>query len=123
YHQLRGHEQRLLRTRVIRAIIVSYESSAQMTFEIFGRLNTGAMQLNAQEIRNALYSGKLNRLLMELEKTSGFRHAVGSKAPRPRQVDRELVLRFVALRHGLASYRPPLIKFLNDFAMRNRNPT
>ena len=123
FHQLPEREQRILRTRVIRAIIVSYESSAQMIFEIFGRLNTGAMQLNPEEIRNALYSGRLNQLLIELERIPVFRSAIGSKQPRPRQVDRELVLRFIALRHRIGDYRPPLVKFLNDFARDNRNPS
>jgi Protein of unknown function DUF262 len=119
-HQLPEREQRLLRTRVIRAIIVSYESSAQMKFEIFGRLNTGAMQINAQEIRNALFAGSLNQLLAELELQPQFRQAIGTRNPRPRMVDRELALRFLGLHAGITKYRPPLIKFLNDYAKENR---
>jgi hypothetical protein len=120
YHQLPEREQRLLRTRVIRAIIVSYESSSFMQFEIFERLNTGAMQLNSQEIRNALFPGTLNHLLMELESVPSLRSAIGTKLPRPRMVDRELGLRFLALDAYISVYKPPLLKLLNDFAKDNR---
>ncbi len=122
FHELPEREQRLLKTRVIRAIIVSYESSAQMKFEVFGRLNTGGMQLNAQEIRNALYVGKLNELLKQLEHTDSMRQAIGTKMPRPRMVDRELILRFLGFHERISQYRPPLLKFLNDYARDNRNP-
>jgi hypothetical protein len=122
FHELPEREQRVLRTRVIRAIIVSYESSPQMKFEVFGRLNTGGMQLNAQEIRNALYAGKLNELLKRLELTATFRQAIGTKSPRPRMVDRELILRFFGLHNRITQYRPPLLRFLNDYARDNRNP-
>jgi hypothetical protein len=123
FHQLPEREQRFLRTRVIRAIIVGYESAPLIKFEIFGRLNTGAMMLNAQEIRNALYGGSLNELLKELERVATFRQAIGSSNPRPRMVDRELVLRFIGLRVTAGTYKPPLLKTLNDYAKDNRNPS
>ncbi len=37
-------------------------------FTIFHRLNTGAVKLNNQEIRNAIYQGNFNHLLKELNK-------------------------------------------------------
>jgi hypothetical protein len=94
-----------------------------MQFEIFERLNTGAMQLNSQEIRNALYPGSLNELLVELEHTPSFRSAIGTKSPRPRMVDRELGLRFLALDAHITTYKPPLLKLLNEFSQDDRNPS
>ena len=55
--------RRFLKTRVIRAIIISADSSPTMKFEVFERLNTGGLDLNAQEIRNTIYSGILNDTL------------------------------------------------------------
>lgn len=122
FHRLPEREQRFLKTRVMRAIIVSNESAPTMKFEIFGRLNTGSIQLNAQEVRNALYTGSLNDQLKELELEPHFRQCVGTRVPRARMVDRELILRFLGLRHGLTNYRPPLLKFLNGYMNQNRNP-
>lgn len=123
FHQLPEREQRFLKTRVMRAIIIGYKSSSSMKFEVFERLNTGGLALNAQEIRNALYHGRLNDLLKDLEKADDFRALISSKNPRKRMVDRELVLRFLALSDALDTYRTPLVRFLNDYMDENRNPS
>ena len=120
FHQLPPREQRFLSTRVLRAIIITVESHPNMKFEIFQRLNTGAIALNAQEIRNALNQGPVNDLLKELARSSAFRECIGTKTPRKRMVDEELALRFLAISHGLSSYRPPLLRFLNDFMRTTR---
>nr|WP_154385298.1 DUF262 domain-containing protein [Aminobacter sp. MDW-2] len=39
---------------------------------VFERLNTGGKQLNAQEIRNAIYSGKFNDLIIRIAKNQLF---------------------------------------------------
>ena len=121
FFKLPEREQRFLKTRVIRAIVIAVESSPSMKFEVFERLNTGGLALNAQEIRNAIYSGPLNDVLKELETYPAFRASLGSSNPRKRMVDRELVLRFLGLRDGLSSYRPPLVRFLNDYMREHRN--
>lgn len=94
-----------------------------MKFEVFERLNTGGLALNAQEIRNAIYSGPLNNLLKELEVDEAFRKCLGTERPRKRMVDRELVLRFLAMSDALDAYRPPLVRFLNDYMRSNRDAT
>ena len=122
YFELPLREQRFLRTRVIRAIIISSDSNPSMKFEVFERLNTGGLALNAQEVRNAIYSGRFNDLIQRLEVDDGFRTTLGSKVPRKRMVDRELVLRFLALHDDFPAYRPPLVRFLNNFMRTNREP-
>jgi hypothetical protein len=91
-----------------------------MKFEVFERLNTGGLALNAQEIRHAIYGGPLNDLLKELERVEAFRLCLGTAKPRRRMVDRELVLRFLALRERLDSYRPPLVRYLNEYMEDHR---
>src|SRR5687768_3401044 len=115
FHQLPAREQRFLERRTIRAVVISHESHPNMKFETFERLNTGAVVLNAQEIRNSLYRGSFNKLLRSLATQEGFRSAIGTKSPRKRMVDEELILRFFALRTGLTTYRPPLKRFLNTY--------
>jgi hypothetical protein len=115
FHQLPEREQRFLRMRTLRAIIISIESHPDMKFEIFERLNTGAVSLNAQELRNSIYRGSFNDLLRSLAKDPTFRGLIGTKAPRARMVDEELILRFFALHSRLENYKTPLKRFLNDF--------
>lgn len=115
FHQLPEREQRFLKTRTLRAIVISVDSHPRMKFEVFERLNTGAVSLNAQELRNSMYRGPFNRLLHDLARNLDLRSIIGSKSPRPRMVDEELILRFFALRQGLDQYRPPLKGFLNDY--------
>lgn len=115
YHQLPDREQRFLRTRMMRAVVISIDSHPNMKFEIFERLNTGAIVLNAQELRNSLYRGTFNSCLRELVKDDEFRACIGTASPRKRMVDEEFLLRFFALRAGLMDYRPPLKKFLNEY--------
>jgi hypothetical protein len=122
FHQLPDRERRFLERRTMRAVVISPESHPNMKFEVFSRLNTGAVALNTQEIRNALYAGVLNKLLKELVSDECFRSSIGTRTPRRRFVDEELILRFFALRADLNSYRPPLSRFLNEFMNQNRNP-
>jgi hypothetical protein len=121
FHQLPEREQRFLKMRTLRVVIISFDSHPNMKFEIFERLNTGAISLNAQELRNSIYRGHLNSLLHELSKNPMLRALVGTKVPRKRMVDEELILRFFALREGLASYRTPLKRFLNEYAALGRS--
>ena len=123
FHQLPEREQRFFNMRTLRAVIISIDSHPNMKFEIFERLNTGAISLNAQELRNSIYRGPFNDLLHELAKAPVLRKLLGSKSPRKRMVDEELILRFFALRTHLDAYRTPLKRFLNTFMSEAREST
>jgi hypothetical protein len=63
----RGFDRRRISATVLLA--ESSPSRAQADFirrQVFERLNTGGQQLNAQELRNSLYAGVFNDLLIEL---------------------------------------------------------
>jgi len=123
FHALPPRDQRFLNMRTLRAVIIGIESHPSMKFEIFERLNTGAISLNAQELRNSIYRGELNRTLRELVKTTQFRFLIGTKSPRQRMVDEELLLRFLALSDDLVGYRPPLKRFLNNYMGKFKSAT
>jgi len=115
FHQLPQFEQRKIKTRIIRAIIISSESDPEMKFEVFERLNTGSIALNAQEIRNSTHRGLMNAEIKELTTLPTFRFLIGTEQPRRRMVDNELILRFFALYNGFHSYKAPLSIFLNSY--------
>lgn len=122
FHQIPEREQRFLKTRSLRVVIITYESHPSMKFEVFERLNTGGISLNAQELRNSLYRGAFNQKLKSLVKNEAFRTCIGTKMPRRRMVDEELILRFFALRDTLTTYKPPLKRALNEYMENHRNP-
>lgn len=115
FQQLSERDQRQIRTRVIRAIIISADSDPMMGFEVFERLNTGSIALNTQEVRNSTHRGPMNELIKQLVGDPAFRMAIGSSRPRARMVDNELILRYLALENGWSDYRPPLKRFLNSY--------
>lgn len=94
-----------------------------MKFEVFERLNTGGIVLNAQELRNSIYRGTFNKRLKELVKNKVLRSCLGTKTPRRRMVDEELVLRWFAMADEIANYRPPLNRFLNDYMEKHKDET
>lgn len=53
------------------------ENSLDLRAQVFERLNTGGEQLLPQELRNSLYSGSFNDLLIDLSKTPEFTSAWG----------------------------------------------
>lgn len=121
YHTLPDKIQQGLDRRSITSIVLLKESTndeeeASMLREtVFDRLNTGGTKLSRQEIRNALYRGRMNELVDRLSRQPKFREAWGIPAwveneidvtPRllenslyEKMEDVELVLRFFALRH------------------------
>lgn len=95
----------------------SSEDSLDLRAQVFERLNTGGERLNAQELRNSLYSGRFNDLLVEMSKAKIFTDAwdipehqehtredgsvseeLKNNALYKRMADVEIVLRFFAFR-------------------------
>lgn len=99
----------------VRTITFKRESEKDLKFEIFKRLNTGAVSLNDQELRNCIYRGPYNRLLRELSQDIDFVYLLGLKRPDKRMKDVELVLRFASFYHATyLNYKSPVRKFLNN---------
>lgn len=121
YFELADRQQRLIRNRTIRCIVITEESHPDIRFDVFERLNTGSVALNAQELRNSVYRGALNELLHELAGLEAFRECLGNRVD-ARMTFEELVLRFFALDEGLRTYRPSLKTFLNTYMREHNDP-
>jgi len=100
--------RRILETQLA-VHIVEPGTPDETKLNIFKRINTGGLSLNAQEIRHAMQPGRVRKLLQTLAGCDEFRKAVGEKIAATmaeRMEDRECVLRFVAfLDGGIAHYR------------------
>lgn len=116
FSDLDFRQQRQILSSVLRVVVIAADSHPAMVHEIFARLNAGATALTPQEMRAALYEGPLMVRVAELAQHPELKRTLGAPALRRRLGDQELVLRFIALRERLADYRPPLARFLDDFA-------
>lgn len=74
FHQLPATARSGLERRYLSAIILLKESTPTsetamlLRQQVFERLNTGGVRLNAQEVRNCVYAGPFNDLLLELSR-------------------------------------------------------
>ena len=89
-------------------------------YQVFKRLNTGGLAINPQEIRSAIYGGRLLRGIRDLNDYPEWRAIVGE--PSPRMKDQEMILRFMAMWHRGDSYNRSMTSFLNEFTEANQNP-
>jgi hypothetical protein len=121
YKSLHADDRRRLDDSIIHATIVRQDEPSEdqsSIYLIFERLNSGGTFLQPQEIRVALYHGKLASLLSKLNVNDEWRALYGKKSSRLK--DLELILRFFALYFYAASYRRPMKEFLNRYMAANR---
>ena len=119
--------------RAISTIVVITESlsdteeALSLKQLVFERLNTGGVSLSRQEIRNCLYSGKFNELLLKLSENTIFAKAwdipiddkeeLKENGFYKKMEDVELILRFFALR-DIEQYTGNLSKYLDNYMMK-----
>jgi len=118
--------QSSIKTRAnVRAIIILRQSDKEIKYEVFQRLNTGGVNLNAQEIRNSAYPGLLNDKILELSENKLFHQLLGIKSKSQSSLcqemqDAELVLRFFTLKDNLQNYQGYLKYNLDKFMDKNQ---
>lgn len=124
YESLEEEDRIKLDNSIIHATIIKQESpndNNTSIYHVFERLNTGGRKLTPQEIRSAIYIGKLNEMIAGLNDYPSWRVLFGKKNNRLK--DQEMILRFFAMYTLLSDYNKPLKEFLNKFNGRYRNPT
>jgi hypothetical protein len=126
YSELPEKLQRGIDRRRLSATVLVLESAKQLDSDagdirklVFERLNTGGQQLNAQELRNCLYAGPFNDMLITVARSRNFAkiwnipvfeenvdssgqisHALARNRIYSRMLDCEIALRFFAFRHS-----------------------
>lgn len=109
-----------------RCVIILRQSHPEIKFEVFERLNTGGVKLNAQEIRNSAFRGPLNDLILDLSENALFRKLLKIKMPKSSKLvqhmrDCELILRFLALKDTWREFPGSLKSTLNGFMETHQN--
>ncbi len=122
-------DQRKIKSTTIHAIIFEQKAPQDndtSLYQIFERINTSGRTLNPQEIRNCVYHGKFNALLIKLNKNTQWRtlFAMPGKEDE-RMLDLEFILRYFALNNDeiLSSSLKSisLKKTLNEYMGRKDN--
>ena len=122
FKELADTEQKRINNTTIHAIIfVQLKPSDDDTsmYQVFERINTSGRTLFPQEIRNCIYQGRFNELLIDLNNNTSWRQLYGLNAPDSRMRDIEFILRFLALSSNeflkIKTKAISLKKFLNTF--------
>lgn len=148
YSQLPEQVQKGIDRRYLSSIILLQETAKspheaeRLKQLVFERINSGGVQLEPQESRNAIYDGPLNRLCIQLARnpylcrmwgipeptateleTGAFADELLENETFRRMDDVELVLRFFAYRQRLLHDQTALNVYLDEFLSRgNRFP-
>lgn len=107
-----------LETTTIRCIVLRKDNPKELVNEIFARLNQGAVELTAQEIRHAVYPGPFDNLLIKLsqiEIIKNFKQGESGTNIKDGRESEELILRFFALNNSLNDYDNKLSKYLDKY--------
>lgn len=140
YSQLPDQIQSGIDRRYLSSIILLQETAKsaaeaeRLKQLVFERINSGGVQLEPQESRNAIYDGPLNRLCIKLARNPYLCKTWGIPEPTSEELeggafsedllrnetfrrmdDVELVLRFFAYRQRLQQYQPNLKLYLDEF--------
>ncbi len=115
-----------LETTTIRCIVLRKDNRKELITEIFARLNQGAVELTAQEIRHAVFPGLFDNLLIELSKIeiiTNFKQGESGTSIKDGREAEEMILRFFALNNDLEDYENKLNKYLDKFMKSKSNST
>jgi hypothetical protein len=105
--------------------VIEKSSPDEVKYDIFERLNTGGLPLNAQEIRNCNAEVNVREFLKKCAYSEQFINATGKSVSKKRMDDQELILRFVGFYlhdKGTLQYSGNMRRFLdsvNEFLNRS----
>jgi len=103
--------------RSLRMTVLSDKSDPDVRFDMFDRLNSGALALTAQEIRACIYSGRFVEFLREMAGNESFNSLLKlQKSKQNNGTKEELVLKFFAYLARRNEFTSSVKSFLNDFA-------
>lgn len=123
FKELSPRDQRRLKNTALRAIHIKQLKPSlrnDSVFHIFERLNTGGTQLKPQEIRNAVYRGKITEELKLLNEDGNWRRILGLSKADKNQKDVEIILRLFSLFEVWTEYEKPMLRYLNRQMDENR---
>jgi hypothetical protein len=115
FDDLERNLQRLIEETQITVYIINPGTPEEVKFNIFKRLNTNGLVLNAQEIRHAINQGISAEFIEELAGSKEFKDIMNGKISSDRMLDCEFVTRFISFYICPATeYKPDLDTYMNE---------
>ncbi|MDM3853115.1 MAG: DUF262 domain-containing protein [Aphanizomenon gracile PMC649.10] len=111
--ELPGDYQTRIEDKKLNIYLIKPSVQAKVVYDIFNRINTGGTNLERQEVRNCIFSGKSTKLIKELSETDYFQKAIDYGISATRMKDREVILRYLAFR--IFDYEQDYQNDLSDF--------
>ncbi|MCA9564835.1 MAG: DUF262 domain-containing protein [Myxococcales bacterium] len=120
YSELPENDQIALDDMPLRSIVIQQTDpdDDSSVYQIFERLNTGGTQLNAMEIRKALYHTRAYPLLERISRSDAWWALLGLQSEDRRLKEIELLLRVLALTDTWESYVKPMKTWLTKHMAR-----
>lgn len=132
YKDLPLKSKSLLDDGMLRVNVIKKDSHRDIKYDIFMRLNRGAVTLNYQELRNCMYRSAFNDAAKELcAENQDFLKILKQKEPHARYLDVEFVIRYFAFSDNikrdeegkiyLDGYKGKLVQYLNEYMEKQKN--
>ncbi|MCH5152160.1 MAG: DUF262 domain-containing protein [Clostridiales bacterium] len=126
YKDLPTKSRSLLDDGLLRVNVIKKDSHRDIKYDIFMRLNRGAVTLNYQELRNCMYRSNFNDAAKEIcAENREFLEILKQKGPHARYLDVEFVIRCFAFTDNIAvdedgsvylkNYRGKMVQYLNEY--------
>lgn len=118
-----GDYEHLFSLRTIRNVIIRQNppSNDSAVYEIFSRLNSGGVNITAQEMRMSLYHSDFYSMLLRVNYEAEWRRLLNAEQPDLHLKDMELLLRMFAMLVDSENYAPSMSKFLNQFSKKRQD--
>ena len=134
YKDLPPRAKGLLDDGMLRVNVIKKDSHRDIKYDIFMRLNRGAVTLNYQELRNCMYRGNLNDAAKELcAENADYMEILKQKTPNQRYLDVEFIIRYFAISDNIATdtngnvylegYKGKLVQYLNEYMESRKDCT
>ncbi len=127
FDELAPKYKRVIKSRQkLKAILILRQTDPDVKFETFMRLNTGGVPLNAQEIRNAAFTGPFNDMLLEVSQVPQFHALLGIEEREKSRMwvqmrDVEFVLRYLTFRDDISSFTSRQRNQMTEYMAANRH--
>ena len=109
--------------KFMRVQVLSDRSNTDVRFELFRRLNAGAVELTPQEIRACVFRGSLNQLIENLAQYDKYQEILKLReSDKHKGVPEEVVLKFFAYLDRAETFDGKVTEFLNEYMKENLDP-
>lgn len=122
YSDLSSTQQRRLKNRTFRIIVLDEKTTLDVRQDLFNRINTTGIKASDSEVRRGSYPGKFTKFIEKCCKNSKFIKLCPLPESKTNRHERfELVLRFFAYLNNYKGFVHSVNTFLDNYLIQNLN--